>query len=95
MAMISVERANFTTRQFEPALINSDAIVWVREFHLPGVPIAKNPWACDVWLSGEDRAMTIHSTIEELQEAIYFASIEAKPAHLQGNPWGTRNILTS
>jgi hypothetical protein len=94
MPLINVERFNHTIKKLEPALINSDAIVWVREFHIPGVPAHKKPWACNVWLTSGD-CLSIHSTIEELQEAIYFASLDAKPAHLEGNPWSqTRKLLT-
>lgn len=90
MPIISVERFNLTTKKIETALLNSEQIVWVEEMHLPTVPAAKGAYACDVWLtSGE--LICIHSSIEELQEAIYFASQhDSKPAHMEQNPWGQK-----
>ena len=93
MAMISVERFNMATKKIEPALINSDAIVWVREYQIPGVPINKRPWACDVWLTNGN-CMSIHSSLEELEEACYLASqLDSKPESLQAPAWAeSRNI---
>lgn len=87
MPIIMVERANFTTMQFESALINTDAISWVEELHLPNVPAALGSWACDVWLTS-GRLISIHSSIEELLETIYWASHhDAKPKSMEGPAW--------
>ena len=93
MPIISVERFNSVTKTIESALINSEQIVWVEELHLPNVPAAMGAFACDVWLTS-GKLISIHSSIEELQEAIYFASLDSKPPRLERNPWGQNNRLT-
>ena len=89
MPMIELNCANFITKEFEPMLVNTAAIAWIKEIYLPGVPLSKVPWACIITLvTGE--VLEINCTLAQLHEHIYWASVDAKPESLQRNPWGQK-----
>jgi len=85
MPIVNVMWANPKTLYFEPLLLNSDYIVSIRHFKTT----AKGSF-CVVLITGGDELL-IRGTLEQLEEAIHWASQpDAKPESMQGNPWGQK-----